>query len=355
MPTSIDNTWLRSIPFSTSCGRGATGTISRREFLNLSAGLVLSGSLSPSVADELSIIQGTPGGYLKPEHGETLPCDSLLSEWELNGGDPKPDSKSVFLTFDDGPLFCTAGILDLLARRGHKATFFVIGRNLANPELRGLAVRALREGHDIANHSYHHPDFSTISVKTAVKQITSTHALIEQLIEEAGVDPARQNLFFRFPYGVAGSRSNHAACWDILAELNYNIAWWSLDTNDWRMEQAWFPRSASRVIRSLNIARPQDVVLLHDRLHTMKHLAAMLDVVESRRLVSVPLSNYIFADKSTLEGDRAGWTAGAVTPETDQDSDDLVTELCRSLFPQKQTTVGKPVSSPPTGTASSRW
>jgi hypothetical protein len=58
--TTIIFKQLRIKPFSSSCDRGATGTISRREFLNLSAGLVLSGSLWPSVADELAIVQGTP-------------------------------------------------------------------------------------------------------------------------------------------------------------------------------------------------------------------------------------------------------------------------------------------------------
>lgn len=318
---------------------------------------MLSGSLWPSVADELAIVQGTPRGYLKPERGEALPLDSLLDGWEKNVGDPRPDARSVFLTFDDGPLYCTAGILDLLASRGHKATFFVIGRNLANPRLREFAVKALREGHDIANHSFDHPDFSTISMKRAVREITSTHMLVEELVREAGVDPTRQNLFFRFPYGVPGSRSNHEACRDVLADLNYKIAWWNLDTNDWRMEMAWFPRPASRVIKSLNIARPQDVVLLHDRMQTMKHLAAMLDVLESRRLVSVPLSNYIFADDNAPKGDQAGRTAGAVTPEIKEDSDDLVTELCRSLFPQKQVSERshRPVSFPPSGTRRTLW
>jgi peptidoglycan-N-acetylglucosamine deacetylase len=305
----------------------------------------------------MAVVQENPRGYLKPERGEALPLNSLLDGWEKNVGDPRQDAKSVFLTFDDGPLYCTAGILDLLASRGHKATFFVIGRNLANLRLREFAVKALREGHDIANHSFDHPDFSTISLKSAVREITSTHTLVEELVREAGVDPTRQNLFFRFPYGVAGSRSNHAACRDVLADLNYKIAWWNLDTNDWRMEMAWFPRPASRVIKSLNIARPQDVVLLHDRMQTMKHLAAMLDVLESRRLVSVPLSNYIFADENGPKGDQAGRTAGAATPEIKEDSDDLVTELCRSLYPEKQVSakMQEALSWPSTGNRRTLW
>jgi peptidoglycan/xylan/chitin deacetylase (PgdA/CDA1 family) len=318
---------------------------------------VLSGSLWPSVADELAMLEGNPHGYFKPELGESLSLDSPLGRGEKNVSNPSLSAESIFLTFDDGPLYCTAGILNLLASRGHKATFFVIGRNLANSKLREFAVKALREGHDIANHSYDHPDFSTISVKRALKEITSTHALLEELVREAGVDPARQNLFFRFPYGVGGSRSNHAACRDVLAELNYKIAWWNLDTNDWRMEMAWFPRPASRVIKSLNVARPQDVVLLHDRMQTMKHLAAMLDVLDSRRLLSVPLSNYVFADEKAPEGDKGGGIAGAAAAETKEESDDLVTELCRNLFPEKQVSAAlqQPLSVPFTSNRNTLW
>ena len=192
----------------------------------------------PSMADELAFAPRDSPRLFEAGTGETLPLDSLLDRWEKNVGDPGLDAESVFLAFDDGPLYRTPGILDQLALRGHKATFFVIGRNLANPTLREFAVKALREGHDIGNHSYDHPDFSTISLKRAVNEIASTDALVEELVREAGVDPARQNLFFRFPYGVGGSRSNYAACRDVLAELHYKIAWWNLDTNDLRMETA---------------------------------------------------------------------------------------------------------------------
>ncbi len=318
---------------------------------------MLSGSFWPSVVDELDNIQRSIDGYLKPEHGESLSLDALLGEPEKTIPKPLSNEKSVFLTFDDGPLHCTAGILDLLALRGHKATFFVIGRNLANPTLRDFAIKALREGHDIGNHSYDHPDFSTISSKRAVQEIKTTHALIEELVKQAGVDPARQNLFFRFPYGVAGSRSNFAACRDALAELNYNIAWWNLDTNDWRMEMAWFPRPASRVIRSLKVARPQDVVLLHDRMQTMRHLSEMLDVVESRKLVSVPLSNCLFADASKREADPRSRIAEAGGQKAEHDSDDLVAELCKDLFrrqPSPPPSRGR-VSASPAEARSTLW
>ncbi len=61
------------------------------------------------------------------------------------------------LTFDNGPEpEATPGVLDVLARRGIKTTFFVIGDKLNRPEGRKLAERAHAEGHWIGNHSWTH-------------------------------------------------------------------------------------------------------------------------------------------------------------------------------------------------------
>ena len=70
--------------------------------------------------------------------------------------------------------------------------------------------------------------------------------MINDLVREAGVDPARQNLFFRFPYGNSGSIYHYAACRKILTSLNYRVAWWDLDTWDWRMEVGWFGKNSSK-------------------------------------------------------------------------------------------------------------
>ncbi len=203
-----------------------------------------------------------------------------------------PCSRSVYLTFDDGPLPCSSRIVDALDRTEHKVTFFVIGRNLANVELRKIAVRAIRAGHEIANHSYSHPAFSSISAKQAEKEIRSTHELIQDVIAEAGGDPDTQDRFFRFPYGALPWGGANEACNRTLAELDYKIAWWDVDTNDWQMELWWNPRPFSRVLASLKGARGQDVVLMHDRTSTARHVGEMLACVQSLGLASVPLSRY---------------------------------------------------------------
>ncbi len=66
------------------------------------------------------------------------------------------------MTFDDGPhATLTPKLLDLLAARHIKATFFVVGQCVA--EYPDILKRAAREGHEIANHSWSHPNLGKMS------------------------------------------------------------------------------------------------------------------------------------------------------------------------------------------------
>jgi peptidoglycan/xylan/chitin deacetylase (PgdA/CDA1 family) len=266
-------------------------TLRRREFLAIAAGLWLSAAKLPAFADDVDSLAKELEKSFLPQRGDSLPPDAVLG-----APNREPDyvtaSHQLFLTFDDGPFHSTSRILDLLAASGHKATFFVLGRNLANPKLRELALRALKEGHDLGNHSYSHPNFSAISAQRAEQEIMSTHSLIEDMVHAANVSPDRRKHFFRFPYGVTGSASNYFVCRQVLTALDYRVAGWDLDTGDWRMDLAWFRRSAGSVVASLTKARPLDVVLLHDRERTGQHLTEMLGVLGRQKLISMPLSYY---------------------------------------------------------------
>src|SRR5947208_14255081 len=72
------------------------------------------------------------------------------------------DGPYVAMTFDDGPSAkLTPKLLDLLAAHHIKATFFLIGQNVAeNPD---IVAREVREGHEIANHSWSHPNLAQMS------------------------------------------------------------------------------------------------------------------------------------------------------------------------------------------------
>ena len=83
------------------------------------------------------------------------------------------DGPYIALTFDDGPSEkLTPRLLDLLGQHHIHATFFVIGENVAqHPE---ILQRAAREGHEIGNHSWSHPNFARMSDDAVRSQIKRT-------------------------------------------------------------------------------------------------------------------------------------------------------------------------------------
>src|ERR1700736_507403 len=103
------------------------------------------------------------------------------------------DGPYIAMTFDDGPSAkLTPKLLDLLAAHHIKATFFLIGQNVAeNPE---IAAREVREGHEIANHSWSHPNLAKMSDEGVRGQLRKTDDAIRSAI---GKRPS----LLRPPYG----------------------------------------------------------------------------------------------------------------------------------------------------------
>ncbi|OGV97421.1 hypothetical protein A2W24_05600 [Microgenomates group bacterium RBG_16_45_19] len=78
--------------------------------------------------------------------------------------------------------------LDLLKRTNSKATFMMIGRDLELPACQKFCRKAIRAGHEIANHSYSHPiSFSTLSLAQKRAEIVKTHQLIKTVCRQAPV------------------------------------------------------------------------------------------------------------------------------------------------------------------------
>lgn len=153
----------------------------------------------------------------------------------------------VAITFDDGPHpEGTPAVLDVLARAGVRATFFVIGEQVRRrPE---LVVRAAAAGHAIALHGDRHRLQLRLSAAAVAEDLTRGVAAIE---DATGASP----VWHRPPYGIyspAGLRTARAAG---LAPLL-----WSRWGKDWR-KLATPSRIAARATRSLIGG---DVILLHD-------------------------------------------------------------------------------------------
>jgi len=103
--------------------------------------------------------------------------------------------REVILTFDDGPVRDhTPKVLDALAAECVKATFFMLGINVA--EAPHLARRAFDEGHSVGTHTFSHPNVSKVTFEKATQDIALG---IEAVTEALGKD-RRPAPFFRAPY-----------------------------------------------------------------------------------------------------------------------------------------------------------
>ena len=153
----------------------------------------------------------------------------------------------VALTFDDGPHpEGTPAVLDLLARAGHGATFFLIGEQVElRPE---LAKEIVSRGHLVAVHGYRHRLQSRLSSKQLRADLDRARATIQAA---AGASPG----LHRPPYGVYSPAGLRLAVGSGLKPLL-----WSRWGKDWR-RFANPRRIANRVTRNL---RAGDVILLHD-------------------------------------------------------------------------------------------
>lgn len=110
-------------------------------------------------------------------------------------------TKRAFLTFDDGPSTNTKNILDILAQRNIKATFFVLGMQVERmPE---TVKRIYEEGHYIANHGYSHVYSSIYSSPEAVLDEFNR---CNQVVANAIQVPEYNSHLFRFPGGYYGGK-----------------------------------------------------------------------------------------------------------------------------------------------------
>ncbi|RKS68650.1 peptidoglycan/xylan/chitin deacetylase (PgdA/CDA1 family) [Actinomadura pelletieri DSM 43383] len=194
---------------------------------------------------------------------------------------PPPDcarAKCVALTFDDGPAESTSELLDILAARKVKATFFLIGENVAkHPD---LVRREHAAGHELADHSYTHADLGAASKEDVLSELTRTQDAIRQA---SGVTP----VLLRPPYG---STSDRLA--GITRRMGLAQVMWSVDPLDWNHRDSEYVER-----RVLKAVKPGDIVLLHD-IHrtTVRAVPKIID-----RLAA---EGYVFVTVTELFGER---------------------------------------------------
>jgi peptidoglycan-N-acetylglucosamine deacetylase len=155
-------------------------------------------------------------------------------------------ARIVRLTFDDGPVRAnTPRVLNVLSNYRVKATFFVIGQKARRHPR--LVKREYREGHSVQNHTYTHPDLTTLDPGQTRRELRATN----RAIKAAGVPrPYR----FRPPKGVTNARVRSVG-----ASLGLIQTLWSVDPHDWAN-----PPASVICRRVVTNVRPGSIVLLHD-------------------------------------------------------------------------------------------
>lgn len=176
--------------------------------------------------------------------------------------------KRLALTYDDGPNDGhTQRLLEVLARHGVRATFFMIGRYVQ--ERPAIAREVASAGHVIGNHTFTHPNLALVSSLQIRIQIDECRRALQQTIGE------HSNLF-RPPFG--GRRPETLR---MVRSLGLEPIMWNVTAFDWKASSADYveKKVVSRV-------RGGNVILLHDGSHRALGLDRAHTVLATDRLIT---------------------------------------------------------------------
>jgi peptidoglycan/xylan/chitin deacetylase (PgdA/CDA1 family) len=215
----------------------------------------------PSAPSSPSGSGGGPGGG----HG---PFGSLTST----------GTSAVALTFDDGPGGYTNEVLDLLAQHHIKATFCMIGRQVAGyPD---VVRRIVAEGHTLCNHTWSHDLNLRFKSPDQIRgDLQRTNDAIHAIVPDAPIK------YFREPGGNWGANTVSIATSMGMASIH-----WSIDPQDWRV-----PPPQAIINNVCGHTAPGGIVLMHDgggeRHNTVVALRTILPNLAGRfTLIALPTS-----------------------------------------------------------------
>ncbi|MGO9825723.1 MAG: glycosyltransferase [Terriglobales bacterium] len=197
------------------------------------------------------------------------------------------------LTFDDGPdPQWTPKILDVLKREHVPGTFFLIG--IQAEKFGGLTKRIYREGHEIGNHTFTHPDISSIGSSYMRVELNLTEQLFAS---QLGI----RSTLFRPPYSVDAEpdTEDQVKPLEVTQSLGYVTIGNKIDTRDWNDDPPLTPKQiAARVLDHLPPCQPNDsqcgnIILMHDgggnRERTVLALPLIIDGARARGFDFVPV------------------------------------------------------------------
>ncbi|WP_138417995.1 delta-lactam-biosynthetic de-N-acetylase [Aquibacillus sediminis] len=224
-------------------------------------------------------------GYNKSTNNQPPKAGKYGDILEENGSyyiDQSGD-KEIYLTFDNGyEEGYTEQVLDVLKEKDVPATFFVTGHYVTSNKQ--LMKRMVKEGHIVGNHTYHHPDLTTISKQEMKQELDSLEDAVAEVTDQNSMK------YVRPPKGTFSEQSLQWA-----NELGYIHMFWSLTFVDWNTnsQQGW-QRAYKKVVDQLH---PGAVILLHtvskDNAEALEHL---IDDIRQRGYTFKSLDHLVMKD-----------------------------------------------------------
>jgi cellulose synthase/poly-beta-1,6-N-acetylglucosamine synthase-like glycosyltransferase/peptidoglycan/xylan/chitin deacetylase (PgdA/CDA1 family)/spore germination protein YaaH len=253
------------------------------------AGEILSITDSPKQGRR-TVIFDDARALITDEKFESLPTPYVVTRYGATKG-------AVALTFDDGPdEKYTAPILDVLRDLKAPATFFVTG--LATQEYPDLVRRMYREGHQIGNHTFTHPNIANISRAQLRIELTATQRLFESIL-------GRQSVLFRPPYSedTEPETPSQVRPIETATAMGYLTVGMQIDPKDYKR-----PGVDAIVARTVEqaVAGRGSVVLLHDGGGDRRETIAALP-----RIITELRRNHL---KLVTVGELLGRTSAQVMP-----------------------------------------
>ncbi|QLG41225.1 MULTISPECIES: polysaccharide deacetylase family protein [unclassified Paenibacillus] len=189
-----------------------------------------------------------------------------------NAADASCPNGYVGLTFDDGPSNNTTNVLNALKQAGLRATMFNVGQNAQNNQ--SLVSAQVAAGMWIGNHSYTHPNMTTLSSSQMSSEITRTQQTIQSI---TGTSPK----LFRPPYGAT-----NATLKSVISQNGLTEVLWNVDSQDWN------GASTAQIVAAVNRMQSGDVILMHDQYQTtLQAIPQIAQNLKSRGLCSGMISS----------------------------------------------------------------
>ncbi|MDB5009781.1 MAG: glycosyl transferase family 2 [Mucilaginibacter sp.] len=203
--------------------------------------------------------------------------------------------KKIVLTFDDGPdPDYTPRILDIIKKEKVPAAFFVVG-SMAEKNIQILR-REYEEGYEIGNHTFFHPDISTIGIKRVILELNATRKLIESVT-------GRSTILFRPPFNADAEPQTLAEVIPVAESRrqSYITIGESIDPWDWQPGVT----ADSIIARTIRQKDNGSMLLLHDaggdtRDETVKALPEIIHYFKSHGYQFTTIADVLGKTKADL-------------------------------------------------------